>query len=103
MNHPQRGLTLCQPHEPGDPTTMTDSITKQEAIALLGGSASEAARRIGVTPQAVILWPDGILTDRTRDRVQAALWRASQTSRRRRARGGLKLETKTTPPPAATP
>jgi hypothetical protein len=51
-------------------------MLKIEAIKILGGSASSAARAVGVTPQAVSAWPD-VLTDAIRDRVQAALYRES--------------------------
>lgn len=53
-------------------------MLKQEALKLLGGTASAAARAIGVTPQAVNDWPDA-LPPRIADRVQAALWRQSQS------------------------
>lgn len=49
-------------------------MTKAQAIARLGGTQAEAAARIGVSPQAVQAWPQ-VLTDKLRDRVQAALWR----------------------------
>lgn len=52
-------------------------MRKSEAINLLGGSVSEAAKAIGITPGAVSLWPDP-LPKRIADRVQAALWRQSQ-------------------------
>lgn len=47
---------------------------KTEALQLLGGTASEAAKLIGVTPQAISGWPEE-LTPALRDRVQAALFR----------------------------
>lgn len=49
-------------------------MTKQEAIRLLGGTAASAARRIGISPSAISLWPDE-LTDAICDRVQAAIAR----------------------------
>ena len=49
-------------------------MQKTDAIKLLGGTASEAARLIGITPQAISGWPDE-LTPALRDRVQAALYR----------------------------
>ena len=58
-------------------------MLKSEAIELLGGTVTSAAREIGITVQAVCLWPD-VLSDAVRDRVQAALWRRS----RRRTSGG---------------
>ena len=51
-----------------------DQMTREEAIALLGGSALHASIRIGVSQQAVSAWP-AVLTPKLRDRVQAALWR----------------------------
>lgn len=49
-------------------------MTKTEAIALLGGTMTSAALRIGISTQAVSNWPEA-LTDRLADRVQAALYR----------------------------
>jgi len=49
-------------------------MTKTEAIRLLGGTAASAARRIGISPAAVSLWPDE-LSGATTDRVQAAIAR----------------------------
>ncbi len=54
-------------------------MTKTEAIRLLGGTGSSAARAVGITPQAVRDWPDE-LTPAIRDRVQAALWRQEQAA-----------------------
>lgn len=54
-------------------------MLKTEAIDLLGGSVSIAAKAIGVTPQAISGWPEE-LTDAIRDRVQAALYRRSVTN-----------------------
>lgn len=50
------------------------SMTKGEALALLGGTQREIAERIGCTPQAVQAWPQ-VLSTKLRDRVQAVLWR----------------------------
>lgn len=50
-------------------------MTKDDAIQLLGGTAASAARRIGISPSAVSLWPDE-LTPAIADRVQAAIARA---------------------------
>lgn len=47
-------------------------MKKHEAITLLGGTVTEAARAIGIMPQAVTQWPDD-LPDRIIDRVIAAL------------------------------
>lgn len=52
-------------------------MTKTEAIELLGGTVSAAAKVIGISYQAVDKWPDD-LPDRLVDRVQAALWRMSK-------------------------
>ena len=49
-------------------------MLKSRAIAALGGSVAEAARRIGVTYQAVEKWPE-LLPPRIADRVVAALAR----------------------------
>lgn len=49
-------------------------MKKSEAIELLGGSVSEAAKAIGVTYHAVKKWPDE-LPPRIADRVYAYLWR----------------------------
>lgn len=49
-------------------------MNKQNAINLLGGTPTKAARAIGITSQAVQRWP-GELTDKIRDRVEAALAR----------------------------
>lgn len=47
-------------------------MKKHEAIHLLGGSVTEAAKAIGINPQAVTQWPDD-LPRRISDRVIAAL------------------------------
>lgn len=52
-------------------------MTKTEATSLLGGSTNAAAEAIGITIQAFSQWPEE-LSDKLRDRVQAALWRKSQ-------------------------
>lgn len=49
-------------------------MTKEEAIALLGGSVAKAADAIGINSQAISQWPPE-LPARLADRVQAALWR----------------------------
>lgn len=49
-------------------------MLKTHAIALLGGSVTAAAKRIGVSYQAVDKWPDE-LPPRIADRVLAALAR----------------------------
>lgn len=54
--------------------TRADRMTRAQAIALLGGTQGAAARRIGVSQQAVSQWPR-VLSPKLRDRVQAALWR----------------------------
>lgn len=52
-------------------------MLKTQAIELLGGTAAEAARHIGVTTQAISQWAE-LLTPKQADRVQAALWRIQQ-------------------------
>lgn len=47
-------------------------MKKHEAIQLLGGTTTEAARAIGILPQAVSQWPE-VLPQRIADRVIAAL------------------------------
>ena len=54
-----------------------EGMNKTEAIRLLGGNVSAAAKAIGISYQAVLIWPDP-LPRRIADRVQAALWRVSQ-------------------------
>jgi len=49
-------------------------MLKTKAIALLGGSVSDAADAIGVTYQAIEKWPD-VLPARIADRVVAAIAR----------------------------
>lgn len=51
-------------------------MTKQQAIDLLGGSATAAAAELGVTRQAVEKWPD-VLPLRIADRVRGA-WARKQ-------------------------
>lgn len=47
-------------------------MKKHEAIQLLGGTVSEAAKAIGINSQAVTQWPED-LPRRIADRVIAAL------------------------------
>ena len=42
-----------------DASPNTPSFTKAEAIAIFDGSQSELARVLGISRQAVGLWPDG--------------------------------------------
>jgi hypothetical protein len=49
-------------------------MTKDEAIRLLGGTPTEAARAIGIASQALYGWPDE-LPPRIADRVWAAIAR----------------------------
>jgi transcriptional repressor of cell division inhibition gene dicB len=49
-------------------------MRKSTALTLLGGTPSSAAKRIGITPQAVSGWPDD-LPPAIADRVQAAVAR----------------------------
>lgn len=53
-------------------------MNKTEAIAMLGGTVTAAAEAIGISAQAVSLWPEE-LPARIADRVQAALWRRQQS------------------------
>jgi hypothetical protein len=57
-----------------------EPMTKRQAIEALGGNYSEAARLIGISPQAVRKWPDP-LSNVLQDRVHAALWRRQQAER----------------------
>lgn len=52
----------------------SQAMTRDEAVALLGGTVTAAAREIGITQAAVSMWPK-VLTPVLRDRVQAALYR----------------------------
>lgn len=49
-------------------------MKKADAIAHLGGSVASAAAAIGITSQAISMWPT-VLTPRIADRVVAALAR----------------------------
>ncbi|WP_310614111.1 hypothetical protein [Limnohabitans sp.] len=49
-------------------------MKKQQAISLLGGSNKSVAKAIGISQQAVSLWPDE-LTSAISDRVEAAYFR----------------------------
>lgn len=53
-------------------------VTKDEAIAMLGGTVSAAAQAIGVSYQAVKKWP-ATLSPRVADRVLAAAARGGQS------------------------
>ena len=55
-------------------------MNKQQAIELLGGTVSAAARACGVTSSAISQWPDELTKDHI-DRVQAALWRKQQAGK----------------------
>ena len=71
-------------------STNIGAMKKAEAIQLLGGTTSAAAKAIGISTAAVSLWPDE-LPARIADRVQAALWRkgiASAMSAPKRNRKG---------------
>jgi hypothetical protein len=71
-----------------------EPMTRDDALQRLGGTATRAAYLIGVTPQAIVMWPE-VLTPRLRDRVQAALYRelmaarASRSGRKPAARGNI--------------
>lgn len=56
-------------------------MNKQQAIQLLGGSVSEAAKQIGVSYHAVRKWPD-VLSPRIADRVVAAVARQTRAKRK---------------------
>jgi len=49
-------------------------MKKHEAIDLLGGTVSKAAKAMGITPSAIAQWPDD-LPGRIFDRVIAAVAR----------------------------
>ena len=49
-------------------------MTKKQAIKYLGGTVQKAALAIGVSDKAIYKWPD-VLTDKLRDRVEAAVAR----------------------------
>ena len=51
--------------------------SKQQAIELLGGTVSAAAKTLGIEYQAVAKWPES-LTPRIEDRVIAALVRSGR-------------------------
>ncbi len=61
-----------------------NTLTKTQAIELLGGSKTRAAKAIGCTVQAVSKWPE-VLSDRIADRVIAAQMRmqSRKTARRK--------------------
>lgn len=46
-------------------------MKKNEAIEMLGGSATQAAHSLGITPAAVAQWPED-LPPRIADRVRGA-------------------------------
>lgn len=58
-------------------------MEKKTAIALLGGTVTKAAEACAISPAAVSQWPEVLTKDQV-DRVQAALWRKSQKSRKSR-------------------
>jgi len=60
------------------------TITKTQALAMLGGSAKTAAHAIGCTVQAVHKWPD-VLSARIADRVIAAQTRLQKPRKRKTA------------------
>lgn len=51
-----------------------ETLTKSQAIALLGGTVTAAARALNITPASVSGWPDPLTAD-IRNRVQAWQWR----------------------------
>lgn len=60
-----------------------NTLTKTEAIEMLGGSKSSAAKAIGCTVQAVHKWPE-LLSARIADRVIAAQIRTQKRKPARR-------------------
>lgn len=50
------------------------SMNKAQAIHLLGGTVTAAAKAVGISRSAVSQWPE-VLPDAIRDRVQAAIAR----------------------------
>ena len=60
-------------------------MLKSEAIKALGGSVTSAAKACGITHSAVSQWPDE-LPKAIVDRVQAALYRQANTTKRKPAR-----------------
>lgn len=70
-------------------------MNKHHAIRLLGGAA-KAARRIGISPSAISLWPEE-LSPAIVDRVQAAIARAHLPP------DLLGMEAEAGTPPDATP
>lgn len=73
------------------------TMLKADAVRVLGGSISEAARRCRVTPQAVSGWPEE-LTEAIEDRVVAALVRESAPNL---VEDALRLQTTPTDPQPA--
>ena len=51
-------------------------MKKHEAIELLGGTVKNTARALGVTTQAIYLWPD-VLSDAQEGKVMLALLRGA--------------------------
>lgn len=58
-------------------------MNKSQALRLLGGSVTSAAKACGISASAVSQWPE-VLTKDQADRVQAALWRQAQAKKRRK-------------------
>ena len=53
------------------------AMTKKQAIKHLGGTVQLAALAIGISDKAIYKWPD-VLTDKLRDRVEAAMARRAK-------------------------
>ncbi|MEY4953559.1 MAG: hypothetical protein RL299_1983 [Pseudomonadota bacterium] len=70
-------------------------MDKQHALELLGGSIPLAAKKIGITYQAIEKWP-AVLTPAIRDRVQAALYREMTSRKPRKPRCKPTPQTPTT-------
>lgn len=52
-------------------------MKKSHAIYLLGGTPEKAAAKIGITVQAISMWPD-VLSPKIKDRVEAAYHRSKR-------------------------
>ena len=52
-------------------------MTKKQALKHLGGTVQLAALAIGISDKAIYKWPD-VLTDKLRDRVEAAMARRAK-------------------------
>ena len=62
-------------------------MTKDEAIALLGGTTTAAGRALGITHSAVSQWADP-LPPRVLDRIHAYLYRQQMAKKRKAKKSG---------------